>query len=91
MNDHDAPIPYSSIKQHELIGDRRTAALVTADGTIDWFCLPRYDGQPVLGALLNAERGGLRDNTFMGNTPLLFSQVEYVRAILETEKHQSAS
>jgi GH15 family glucan-1,4-alpha-glucosidase len=41
-----------------VIGDRRTAALVAADGTINWFCAPEFDGTPVLGALLDAERGG---------------------------------
>ena len=52
------PIPYPSIGSHGVIGDRRTAALVAADGTIDWLCLPSYDGQIVFGGLLDLERGG---------------------------------
>jgi GH15 family glucan-1,4-alpha-glucosidase len=51
-------IPYQPIEKHGVIGDRRTAALVAADGTLDWLCLPDYDGAPVFGALLDAQRGG---------------------------------
>jgi GH15 family glucan-1,4-alpha-glucosidase len=51
-------IPYPPIEHHGVVGDRRTSALVAADGTIDWWCLPDYDGIPVFGALLDAERGG---------------------------------
>jgi GH15 family glucan-1,4-alpha-glucosidase len=51
-------LTYPPVGHHGVVGDRRTAALVAADGTIDWFCLPCYDGDPVFGCLLDAERGG---------------------------------
>ena len=53
-----ASVPYPPIERHGVIGDRRTAALVAADGTLDWFCLPVYDSPPLFGALLDAEQGG---------------------------------
>ena len=31
---------YPPIAEHGLIGDLQTAALVTTDGTIDWWCCP---------------------------------------------------
>ncbi len=49
---------YAPIGRHAVIGDRRTAALVTDDGTIDWWCLPNFDGQPVLAGLLDVDQGG---------------------------------
>ncbi len=49
---------YPPIAKHGVIGDRRTAALVAADGTIDWFCVPDFDDHVVLGALLDPARGG---------------------------------
>jgi GH15 family glucan-1,4-alpha-glucosidase len=54
----DSFIPYSPIEHHGVVGDRRTAALVASDGTVDWWCLPDYDGSLIFGALLDAGRGG---------------------------------
>src|SRR5690349_7283471 len=51
-------IPYPPLEKHGVIGDRRTAALVAADGTLNWLCLPDYDGECLFAALLDARQGG---------------------------------
>jgi GH15 family glucan-1,4-alpha-glucosidase len=50
---------YLPIAEHGLIGDLHTVALVGTDGTIDWYCCPRFDSPSVFGAILDANRGGL--------------------------------
>ena len=50
--------PYAAIEDHGLIGDLQTAALVSTDGTIDWFCAPRFDSPSIFAALLDQEKGG---------------------------------
>jgi GH15 family glucan-1,4-alpha-glucosidase len=50
---------YLPIAEHGLIGDLNTVALVGTDGTIDWYCCPRFDSPSVFAAILDARRGGL--------------------------------
>ncbi|MGW3028951.1 trehalase-like domain-containing protein [Streptomyces sp. NPDC001221] len=52
MNEH--PL----IEDHGLIGDLHTAALVSTEGTIDWFCSPRFDSPSIFAALLDGDSGG---------------------------------
>ena len=49
---------YPPIAEHGLIGDLQTAALVTTDGTVDWFCCPRFDSPSVFASLLDHDDGG---------------------------------
>ena len=49
---------YPLISEHGLIGDLQTTALVTTDGTIDWFCCPRFDSPSVFASLLDRDKGG---------------------------------
>ena len=48
----------AAIADHGLIGDLHTAALISTDGSVDWFCCPRFDSPSVFGALLDDARGG---------------------------------
>jgi len=53
------------IEDYALIGDRKTAALVSRDGRIDWLCVPRFDGGAAFAALV-----GTDDNGFWSLAPV---------------------
>jgi len=47
------------IADYGLVGDTRTAALVSSAGSLDWMCAPAFDGEPIFGALLGGRAAGL--------------------------------
>ena len=41
-----------------IIGNCRTAALVSKKGSIDWFCFPDFDSPSIFAKLMDKEKGG---------------------------------
>jgi GH15 family glucan-1,4-alpha-glucosidase len=54
----EAHAGYLPIAEHGIIGDLRSIALVGTDGTIDWYCCPRFDSPSVFAAILDSSKGG---------------------------------
>ena len=54
----DSATDYKRISDYGVIGDMHSAALVGLDGSIDWYCAPRFDSPSVFAALLDARKGG---------------------------------
>jgi GH15 family glucan-1,4-alpha-glucosidase len=51
-------MPYQPIENYGVIGNMRTVALIAMNGSIDWYCSPRFDSPSLFGALLDDQKGG---------------------------------
>ncbi len=49
---------YQPIENYGIVGNMHTAALVSKEGSIDWFCFPRFDSPSVFAAILDDKKGG---------------------------------
>lgn len=49
---------YLPIEHYGVIGDLHSVALIGINGSIDWYCFPRFDSPSVFARLLDDSKGG---------------------------------
>ncbi|HET6572638.1 MAG TPA: glycoside hydrolase family 15 protein [Fimbriiglobus sp.] len=77
------------IQDYAMIGDGRSAALVSRDGSLDWLCWPRFDSPSLFGGLLDPRIGGAWR---IAPTELARSERRYLddTNVLQTRFHTAA-
>ncbi|KAH7104992.1 Six-hairpin glycosidase [Auriculariales sp. MPI-PUGE-AT-0066] len=58
LADHQQGKTYLPIASHAIIGNMRTAALISIDGSLESYCVPNFDSPSVFARILDRQKGG---------------------------------
>jgi alpha,alpha-trehalase len=77
---------FPPIAEYAFLSDCENSCLIAADGSVEWFCLPRPDSPSLFGALLDRAAGSFR---FGPSSTLVPHQRRYVPGtmVMETTWH----
>lgn len=74
-----------------VIGNCRSAALVSKEGSIDWFCFPDFDSPSIFSRLLDKEKGGHFAFTVSDDYAISQKYVDKTNILITTyEAHEGA-
>ncbi len=61
---------FPRIGSYGFLSDCHTCALVAPDGSVEWFCAPRFDSPSLFGSILDRSAGHFRFGPWDENAPL---------------------
>ncbi len=67
-----------------IVGNCNSAALISRKGSVDWFCLPKFDSPSVFAKLLDKDRGGRFSILPMDEGAIITQKYKLDTNILET-------
>jgi len=84
---------YPDIGDYAIVGDCRTAALISRQGAVEWMCLPAISSPSLFAAMLDRRRGGLLavrprgveriDRAYVKHTNVLQTRYHCAEGVLE--------
>ena len=79
-----APSPFPPIAEYGFLSNCHTGALIAADGSIDWLCIPAFDSPSVFGSLLDRQAGSMRIAPFGITHPVARTYVAGTNVMITT-------